>query len=81
MSWQRSTETKRRLKKLHENTIHHYGAGVWYDEKKGRYIRCWQPRRAQWVKNQCNRAVRRYKGTLPTKGSYRKVAEFWWNVW
>ena len=81
MSWQRSRETKRRYKKLHDNTIHCYGSGVWYNEKKGRYIRCYQPRRAKFVKRKCNRAVRRYKGALPTKGFYRKVSEYWWEIW
>ena len=81
MSWQRSRETKRRYKKLHDDTIHCYGSGVWYDEEKGRYIRCYQPRRAKFVKRKCNRAVRRYQGALPTKGSYRKVSEYWWDIW
>ena len=81
MSWQRSRETKRRYKKLHDDTIRCYGSGVWYDEEKGRYIRCYQPRRAKIVKRKCNRAVRRYKGSLPTKGSYRIVSEFWLDIW
>jgi hypothetical protein len=81
MSWQRSRETKRRYKKLHDDTIHCYGSGVWYDKEKGRYIRCYQPRRAKFVKRKCNRAVRRYKGSLSTKGSYRKISEYWWDIW
>lgn len=81
MSWKRSSETKKRYKRLHNETMRHYGAGVWYDEERGRYIRYWQPRRAKFVKRKCNRAVRRYKGSLPTKGSYRKVSEFWWEMW
>ena len=81
MSWQRSKETKRRYKKLHDDTIHCYGSGVWYDEERGRYIRCWQPRIAKFVKRKCNRAVRRYKGSLTGKGSYRKISEYWWEIW
>ena len=81
MSWQRSKETKRRYKKLHDDTIHCYGAGVWYNKEKGRYIRYYQPRRAKFVKRKCNRAVRRYKGDLSAKGSYRKVSEYWWEIW
>ena len=81
MSWKRSRETRKRYKRLHEETMHHYGAGVWYDEEKGRYIRYYQPRRAKWIKKYCNRAVRRYKGRLTNKGTYRKVAEFWWMMW
>jgi hypothetical protein len=85
MSWQRSAETKRRLKHLYEETKHTYGKGVWYDERKGRYIQYWASNgrtgRVKWVKRKCNRAVRRYKGDLPTKGSYRKVSEYWWEIW
>ena len=81
MSWKRSTETKRRYKKLHEKTVHSYGAGVWYDEKRGRYIRYWQPRRAKFLKRKCNREVRQYKGSLPAKGTYRRVSEFLYEMW
>ena len=81
MGYKRSQETKKRYKRLYDETIRHYGAGVWYDEKKGRYIRYWQPRRAKFVKRKCNRAVRRYKETLNTKGAYRKVSEYWWDIW
>ena len=81
MSWKRSIETKKRYKKLHKKTVHSYGAGVWYDEERGRYIRYWQPRRAKFLKRKCNREVRRYKGSLPAKGTYRRVSEFWYEMW
>lgn len=81
MSWRRSQETKKRYKRLHAETLHSYGSGVWYDEKRDRYIRCYQPHRAKFVKHKCNRAVRRYKGALTSKGSYRKVSEYWWEIW
>ena len=81
MGYKRGQETKKRYKQLYKDTMRHYGAGVWYDEEKGRYIRYYQPRRAKFVKRKCNRAVRRYKGALSTKGSYRKVSEFGWEIW
>lgn len=81
MSWKRSVETKKRYKKLYDETMRHYGSGVWYDETRGRYIRYWQPRRAKFVKRQCNRQVRRYRGHLSAKGSYRRVADYWWAIW
>ena len=74
-------ETKKRNEHLYTETMRHYGSGVYFDEEKGRYIRCWQPRRAKYVKNKCNRAVRRYKGPLNTKGAYRKISEYWWEIW
>lgn len=39
MSYHRSQERNRRLKKLYNETKNSYGAGAWYDEKKGRYIK------------------------------------------
>ena len=81
MGYKRSQETKKRNKHLYAETMRHYGNGVYFDEEKGRYIRYWQPRRAKFVKRKCNRAVRRYKGELNTKGAYRKVSEYWWEIW
>lgn len=81
MGYKRSKETKKRYKHLYDETMRHYGAGVWYNDEKGRYIRYWQPRRAKFAKRKCNRAVRRYKGALSSKGAYRKVSEYWWDIW
>lgn len=39
MSYRRSQERNRRLKKLYNETKNLYGAGAWYDEEKGRYIK------------------------------------------
>lgn len=81
MGYKRSQETKKRNERLYAETMRHYGNGVYFSEKKGRYIRYWQPRRAKYIKRKCNRAVRRYKGALNTKGAYRKVSEYWWEIW
>lgn len=81
MSWQRSKKNKEKNIKLYKATFRHYGSGVWYDSERQRYIRYWQPRRAKYIKRKCNRAVRRYTGALMNKGSYRKVSEFWWEIW
>lgn len=84
MSWQRSHETKRRLENLYKETKRHYPKGAWYDEDKDRYIKFWISKgrtgRVKYVKRKCNRAVRRYKGDLSTKGFYRKVSEYWWDI-
>lgn len=81
MGYKRSQETKKRYKRLYDETMRHYGNGVYFDQQKGRYIRYWQPRRAKFVKRKCNRAVRRYKGDLTSKGAYRRVSEYWWEIW
>ena len=85
MGWKRSTETKRRYQKLYEETKHHYASGVWYDDSKGRFIRFQMSRKGRgnhvaYVKRKCNRAVRRYKGDLTSKGLHRKVSEYWWEI-
>ena len=86
MSWRRSTETKRRLKNLYSETKNHYARGVWYDETKNRLIRFQMSKngrgnRVAYVKKKCNRIVRRNKMMISGgKGSYRKMAEFWWEV-
>ena len=84
MSWHRSRDTKRKLKHLYDETKNHYAKGAWYDEQKGRYIQYWlsngRSGRVKFVKRKCNRAVRRYKGDLLSKGAYRKVAEYWWDI-
>ena len=81
MSWQRSEETKRRNIKLYKRNTRHYGCGVCYNEEKQRYIRYWQPRRCKYYKKQANRAVRRHTESLPDKGSYKRVYEYWWSIW
>jgi hypothetical protein len=85
MSWQRSRETKRRNKRLYDQTKTFYGKGCYYDEERGRYIHYQMSKKGRgnhvgWVKHQCNKKIRRYKGSLGSKGTYRKIAEFWWEV-
>lgn len=85
MGWKRATETKRRNKNLYEKTKYTYGAGCWYDADKERFIRYWtstgRTGRVKFIKRKCNRAVRRYKGSLGNKGTYRKISEYWWEIW
>ena len=85
MSWRRSTETKRRYKNLHNETKNHYARGVYYDPDKDRLIRFQMSKKGRgnhvaYVKRKCNRAIRRYKGDLSSPGSYRKISEYWWEI-
>ena len=50
------------------------------DENPVRYIRCYNPRRAKWIKKYCNKKVRRTKGVASRKG-YRKVSDYDWMLW
>ena len=81
MGWKRSRDQRRKDKHIYSQTKTWYGKGVWYDKEKGIYRRYYLPERVRYVKRKCNRAVRRYKGELGTKGTYRKISEFWWEVW
>lgn len=49
--------------------------------KKPYYKRIYRGQRSKWIKNQCNRSVRRYKGKIPNGGSYKKIAEYWWEMY
>ena len=85
MSWQRSRETKRRYKNLYKETKYKYACGCWYDEDKGRLVKTQISNKGRtghvaWTKNRCNRKVRRYQGSLGSKGTYRKIAELWWEL-
>ena len=85
MGWRRSTETKRKYKRLHEETKNSYARGVYYDADKDRLIRFQMSKkgrgnRVAYVKRKCNRAVRRYKGALSSPGAHRKISEYWWDI-
>ena len=81
MGYKRSKEQRKRDEHTYSETKTWYGKGVWYDKEKGIFRRYSLPERTRFVKRKCNRAVRRYKGDLTTKGAYRKVSEYWWEIW
>ena len=80
MSYRRSAERNRRLKQLYDKSWRHYPPGAWFDERKGRYVRCYRPPHSKRLKNQCNRRVRRAKAEDVQNGRYKKVSDFWWTL-
>lgn len=83
MSYRRAREEKRRLKRLYRKVGGHYGAGIWYDPRKNRYVRYWLGARSglrQYLKRLSNRAVRRYDEPLQY-GKYRKAYDYWWELY
>ena len=79
MSHRRSVEDERRLKKTYEETKNDYGPGVWYDERKGRYIR--SNFTDTWLKTHCRRVIRRrlkQDAVFYEKGLYKKYFDYWW---
>ena len=83
MSYKRARERNRRLRKVYDATKNGYGAGVWYDETKERYIRytCHD----KYLKTKCRRATRRrlknrhFDENL-ARGDYKKVFDYWWTL-
>ena len=56
MSYQRSKEDERRLKKTYEMTKNSYGPGVWYSERKNRYIKAnFTNKRISWYNKKRNK--------------------------
>ena len=82
MSHRRKTGDKRKLKRLYEKTKHQYGTGVWYDDRKNRFIRysCHNT----WLKRYCSKITRtRMKNILEnskSKAEYKKIFDYWWNL-
>mgnify|MGYP007070039828 CR=1 FL=1 len=79
MSWNRSRETKRRLRKLSRETSGII-KGVWYDSDKGRYVRIYYASKyKKWLRVKANRKVRRTKD-VPNISGYRKIYNYWWEL-
>lgn len=82
MSYQTKQEEKIKLKKLYEKTKNSCRAGAYYDEDKDRLIK-FSPRRkskyTKYLRKVANRKVRRYSEDL-SYGSYRKVYDYWWEI-
>lgn len=80
MSYRRKQEEKHRLKKLYKETKNSYGAGVWYNEEKHRYIRytCHN----EWTKTYGRRLIRRRlkNKDCPFGCFYKKFYDYWWEI-
>lgn len=82
MGYLRSKERNRRLEKLYEETKNSYGAGVWYDEKKGRYIRysCGGRKHKRYLKKLSSKKARRYQGDMQNS-DYKRTFDYWWELY
>ena len=82
MSYHRSRETRRRLRKLSRNSPGYSPSGAWYNEEKGRYIRFYargSHGSTKWLRTVANHKVRRAKN-VPQGGGYRRVYDYWWEL-
>ena len=81
MSHRRSREDDKRLKKLYEETKNSYGAGAYYDEKKG-ILRQYSVH-SKFIKNQSTRTIRRKlknSDIIYSKGQYKRLYDYWWEL-
>lgn len=89
-AYRREQAVKKRNKRMEIVTRRRYNpfAGYvecdWVDDKfqpVGNHIKFPKNSNAQrYYKNQSNRRVRRYKGSLPNGNGYRKLYEYWWTL-
>lgn len=94
MGWKRSSEHKKRMKKL--SKVSSYTSGAYYVDEilvKGvgyvknpkpyykRYYRAnHRGSRYSYYKKHANRQVRRYKDSILRGGAYKKCFDYWWTV-
>ena len=53
-----------------------------YDDLEFAYFkRQYRGQRSKWIKKQCNKKVRRYKGEISNGGNYKKIEDFWWEMY
>ena len=82
----RDKEYKKKLVRLWKDSGSFCGAypvdekGKFDDENPVRYKRLYTTKRAKWIKQYCNKKVRRGKN-IPSKGGYRKYSGFAWMLW
>lgn len=72
-----------RLKKVYNETKNSYGAGVYYDKKKKRYIKVSAsntPGLSKWMRRIGHKKIRRMLD-VPNGGAYRKAYDYKWNIW
>lgn len=79
MSYKRKRYDRRKLKKLY--LLNNYYAGVIYNEDTGSYRRYYRSQVSKYLKNVSNRKVRRRKLENLQHGDYKKVFDYWWELY
>lgn len=81
MSYRRSRERNRRLKKLYDETKYSCYAGAWYNERKKRYIKysAGSKEIKKYLKKLSSRKARRYKGEMQNC-DYKRTFDYWWEL-
>ena len=77
--YQKYLKDKKLRRILNDNT---YNPARGYLSQDKLYIQYPRNSNAQRdAKKACNRKVRRYKNDIPNGNSYRKIAEYWWQIY
>lgn len=82
MAYKQAQKRKKRLVKTYKQTKNNYGAGVWFNEDKGFYVKCSSsstPGYTKALRRISNRKVRRSKD-LYNHSSYKKLYDYWWTL-
>jgi len=74
--YERKYIERKRLSEIYEESWH----PVWYDKDSQRYKRCYYSGRKGFAKRQSNRKIRHTKDFDANGGMYRKLYDYWWNV-
>lgn len=82
MGYFRVAEQKKRDIKVYYQTKNYYGAGVYYDDQKQRYIR-YSPNSKSGLttllKRVSNKKVRKAK-EIHNHCQYKRLYDYWWNL-
>ena len=89
----RNKKYKKHLESLNNN-LHHYPSPVYYKEEtynkqtgkygmneKPYYKRIYRGKCSSYHKKRSNKAIRRYKGEIGGKSGYKKIYDFWWELY
>ena len=77
MAWKQSRERNRRLKKRCKSPDMPFTRGVFYDEEKGRCIHYYVGSRSKFLRKVSNKKVRRYNKLYANYSGYRKIYDYW----
>lgn len=58
-------------------------SGVYKKERDGKeyYKRYYRGKRSKYLKRLSNKAVRKYKGVISGKGGYKRLFDYWWELY
>ena len=80
MAWKQSRERNIRLKKRCKGPFMPLTRGVFYNEEKGRCIHYYVGSRSKFLRKVSNKKVRRYNKLYANYSGYRKIYDYWYEM-